>query len=343
MTQFEKSFHAALQECFPSEGFSYRSKSFFRWCPDIVQFFSVKWVRYQYTFSFGILPLSFKTLEFNDHVGYSLSKLRAEHIVLPSHIRLGDWTFPIPTKCCETGVLPSYMHLADWTTQELLDSDFAEVVNLVRLEVLPFFQKGQTVTGARAAVEEMNRKYFSAPNSLHEEIAMHFCLLSGDMQRAYSHIDRIIASRSQYGAQLYLAEQWKTLRRSFREDDESTIQSYLEEGTAYSKPFYDSLRHPPGRARKERRMELTDLPNIGPVLAENLRKIGVETPEAFREMGAEEAFLRIRRSVDNGACLHQLSALAGAELGLPKAALPPERKAALKAFFQETKKKERES
>ena len=174
MTQFEKSFHAALQECFPSEGFSYRSKSFFRWCPDIVQFFSVKWVRYQYTFSFGILPLSFKTLEFNDHVGYSLSKLRAEHIVLPSHIRLGDWTFPIPTKCCETGVLPSYMHLADWTTQELLDSDFAEVVNLVRLEVLPFFQKGQTVTGARAAVEEMDRKYFSAPNSLHEEIAMHF-------------------------------------------------------------------------------------------------------------------------------------------------------------------------
>ena len=60
-------------------------------------------------------------------------------------------------------------------------------------------------------------------------------------------------------------------------------------------------------------------------------------------MGAEEAFLRIRRSVDSGACLHQLSALAGAELGLPKAALPPERKAALKAFFQETKKKERES
>ena len=29
---------------------------------------------------------------------------------------------------------------------------------------------------------------------------------------------------------------------------------------------------------------LTDLPNIGPVLAANLRKIGVETPEAFREI-----------------------------------------------------------
>jgi len=37
-------------------------------------------------------------------------------------------------------------------------------------------------------------------------------------------------------------------------------------------------------------MELTDLPNIGPVLAENLRKIGVETPEAFREKA--EIFFR---------------------------------------------------
>lgn len=90
-------------------------------------------------------------------------------------------------------------------------------------------------------------------------------------------------------------------------------------------------------------MELTDLPNIGPVLAENLRRIGVETPETLREVGAEEAFLRIRRSVDSGACLHQLSALAGAKLGLPKAALPPERKAALKTFFQEIKKKERDT
>lgn len=60
-------------------------------------------------------------------------------------------------------------------------------------------------------------------------------------------------------------------------------------------------------------------------------------------MGSAEAFLRICRSEDSGACLHQLTALAVAELGFPKAALPPERKAALKAFFQEIKKKERES
>ena len=41
-------------------------------------------------------------------------------------------------------------------------------------------------------------------------------------------------------------------------------------------------------------MNLTDLPNIGPVLAENLRAVGVETPEQLRELGAREAFFRIR-------------------------------------------------
>lgn len=51
-------------------------------------------------------------------------------------------------------------------------------------------------------------------------------------------------------------------------------------------------------------MELTDLPNIGPVLAGNLKKIGVDTPEQLRELGAEGAFLKIRGQVDPGACLH---------------------------------------
>lgn len=81
-------------------------------------------------------------------------------------------------------------------------------------------------------------------------------------------------------------------------------------------------------------MELTDLPNIGPVLAENLKKIGVETPEGLRELGAEGAWLAIRGRVDSGACLHQLQALAGAVAGVPKKELSPERKAELKGFFE---------
>lgn len=79
---------------------------------------------------------------------------------------------------------------------------------------------------------------------------------------------------------------------------------------------------------------VSELPNVGPVLAENLRRIGVDTPEALRELGAEEAFLRIRAQVDPGACLHQLQALAGAVAGVKKSQLPPERKEALREFFK---------
>ena len=84
-------------------------------------------------------------------------------------------------------------------------------------------------------------------------------------------------------------------------------------------------------------MELTDLPNIGPVLAENLRRVGVASAEDLRTAGACEAWLRIRTRVDSGACFHQLTALAGAELGIPKKELPPERKAELRAFFDRAK------
>lgn len=84
-------------------------------------------------------------------------------------------------------------------------------------------------------------------------------------------------------------------------------------------------------------MELTDLPNIGPVLAHNLTACGIDTPEALRDMGAEEAWLRIRLQVDSGACLHQLQALGGAVAGVPKKELSPERKAELRAFFDSHK------
>ena len=80
-------------------------------------------------------------------------------------------------------------------------------------------------------------------------------------------------------------------------------------------------------------MELTELPNIGPVLAGNLRAVGVDTPEKLREIGACGAFLRIRTQVDSTACFHQLTALAGAEAGIRKKLLPLSKKAELRAFF----------
>ena len=80
-------------------------------------------------------------------------------------------------------------------------------------------------------------------------------------------------------------------------------------------------------------MILTDLPNIGRVLAENLEAVGIETPEQLRKIGACDAFLRIRTQVDSTACFHQLTALAGAEKGIRKTALTPEEKGELRAFF----------
>lgn len=82
---------------------------------------------------------------------------------------------------------------------------------------------------------------------------------------------------------------------------------------------------------------LTSLPNIGPVLAEHLRQVGIETPEQLRAVGSQEALLRIRAQVDPGACLHQLQALEGAVQGVPKAQLSPGCKAALKEFHHNLK------
>lgn len=81
-------------------------------------------------------------------------------------------------------------------------------------------------------------------------------------------------------------------------------------------------------------MQLTDLPNIGPVLAGNLCKVGLDTPEKLQAAGVYDAFLRIRTQVDSGACFHQLTALGGAVEGIPKKQLSPEQKAKLSAFFK---------
>ena len=41
-------------------------------------------------------------------------------------------------------------------------------------------------------------------------------------------------------------------------------------------------------------VELTELPNIGPVLAENLCRVDITSAEELRSLGACEAWLRIR-------------------------------------------------
>jgi DNA transformation protein len=79
---------------------------------------------------------------------------------------------------------------------------------------------------------------------------------------------------------------------------------------------------------------LSDLPNVGKVLENNLQKINIETPEQLRRIGAEEAFIRIRMQVDPGACLHMLYGIQGAIDGIPDKFLPVQTKERLRLFYK---------
>lgn len=79
--------------------------------------------------------------------------------------------------------------------------------------------------------------------------------------------------------------------------------------------------------------DLKKLHGIGAVNAQKLAAAGIETPEQLRQLGSREAFLRVRRSADPGACLHFLYGLEAAVLDVPKKELPEPIKAELRAFF----------
>ena len=80
-------------------------------------------------------------------------------------------------------------------------------------------------------------------------------------------------------------------------------------------------------------IELESLPNIGKISAAALREVGIKSGEELRKVGAEEAFLRIRRCVDSGACLAFLMGLVGAVKGVPKSVLDDQTKEQYKAFY----------
>lgn len=82
-------------------------------------------------------------------------------------------------------------------------------------------------------------------------------------------------------------------------------------------------------------MDLLDLPNVGAVLARNLRAVDIHTPEQLKDMGGKEAFLRIRTAVDPGACLHMLYGIQGAIEGIPDSRLSDATKEELKRFYRD--------
>lgn len=53
---------------------------------------------------------------------------------------------------------------------------------------------------------------------------------------------------------------------------------------------------------------LSELPNIGKVVEGQLNAVGITTPEQLRDIGTEEAWLKIQ-SIDKTACINRLLAL----------------------------------
>lgn len=78
--------------------------------------------------------------------------------------------------------------------------------------------------------------------------------------------------------------------------------------------------------------QLSEMPNIGKILAEKLQLVGIETPQDLLDIGSEQAFIRIK-TVDSGACMSMLQALEGAVQGIRWHHLEPGRKHELKQFF----------
>jgi DNA transformation protein len=78
--------------------------------------------------------------------------------------------------------------------------------------------------------------------------------------------------------------------------------------------------------------DLTQMPNIGKVVADKLIQVGITTPDELCAIGSEQAFIRLQ-TIDETACFSMLQALEGAVQGIRWHNLPRERKEELKEFL----------
>lgn len=85
--------------------------------------------------------------------------------------------------------------------------------------------------------------------------------------------------------------------------------------------------------KKNRINLLTQLPNIGAALAEKMLMVEIETPEKLKELGVEQAFIRLETLLQ-GPCFNMLCALEGAIQGIRWHQLSKERKEELKVFYK---------
>lgn len=79
-------------------------------------------------------------------------------------------------------------------------------------------------------------------------------------------------------------------------------------------------------------MELSKMNNIGKVLEQRLKAVGIEDAEGLRNLGSREAFMRLKAE-DNTSCYNTLCALEGAVQGVRWHGLNEKKKKELKEFF----------
>lgn len=77
--------------------------------------------------------------------------------------------------------------------------------------------------------------------------------------------------------------------------------------------------------------QLTQLKNIGQEMQRKLVAVGIDTPEALAQLGAKQAYFRLKTQFPN-CCLVHLYCLEGAILGLDYNCLPEDIKRELKEF-----------
>lgn len=82
--------------------------------------------------------------------------------------------------------------------------------------------------------------------------------------------------------------------------------------------------------------KLSDLPNIGKVLEEQLNQVGIHNAEELKSVGSKDAWIRIK-AIDLSVCYNRLCALEGAIQQIRWHMLSEEIKADLKKFYTENK------
>lgn len=91
------------------------------------------------------------------------------------------------------------------------------------------------------------------------------------------------------------------------------------------------------RERKRFMGELSKLPNIGKIVEEQLIRVGIDSADELKKIGAKAAWLKIQE-IDESACINRLMALEGAVEGVKKNMLSDEVKTDLKEFYWKNKK-----